>query len=234
VQEPREGRNSQTKLLHLAEVTAFQGMSPREMEELDRMTVMKTVGKGRIFYRPDEPTEVLFILKEGRVQLYRLNPQGKKLVIATLTSHSMFGEMAMLGAQMNNTFAEAQEDCLICVMSHADLERLVLANPRIAVRIMENMGRRLHDAITRLEDVAFKGISARLAGLLLRLADETGEPGTVIEGYTHLDLAESVGTYRETATQVLNDFRMAGLIEIERKRITILDRDGLALLEVEA
>ena len=163
----------QKKMRYLGEVTAFQNMSQRQFEELDRMTTMATVRKGRIFYRPEEPTEVLFILKEGRVQLYRLNPQGKKLIIATLGSHSLFGEMAMLGARMNDTFAEAVEDCLICVMSHSDLERLILANPQIALHILENNGRRLRDAETRLEDFAFKGVSARIAGLLLRLARKT-------------------------------------------------------------
>jgi CRP-like cAMP-binding protein len=218
----------QHKMRHLSEVTAFQSMSRRELEELDRITTMKTVTKGRIFYQPDELTEVLFILKTGRVQLYRLSPQGKKLIIATLGFHSMFGEMAMLGARMNNTFAEAMEDCLICVMSHSDLERMILANPHVALHILEANGRRLRDAEARLEDLAFKGVSGRMASLLLRLAAESGPGANVIEGFTHLDLAESVGTYRETATQVLNDFKAAGLIEISRKRISILDRTGLA------
>lgn len=223
----------QQKMRYLGEVTAFQNMSRRQFEELDRMTTMATVRKGRIFYRPDEPTEVLFILKEGRVQLYRLNPQGKKLIIATLGSHSMFGEMAMLGARMNDTFAEAVEDCLICVMSHSDLERLILANPQIALHMLENNGQRLRDAETRLEDFAFKGVSARIAGLLLRLAEEGGPDANVVAGYTQLDLAESVGTYRETAAQVLNDFKAAGMIDISRKRIAILDRAGLAAIEGE-
>ena len=70
--------------------------------------------------------------------------------------------------------------------------------------------------------MAFKGIPARLASLLLRLAAERDTDE--ITGLTHQDLAETIGTYRETATQALNDMKMAGIIEIGRKRITILDR----------
>jgi CRP-like cAMP-binding protein len=103
----------------------------------------------------------------------------------------------------------------------------------VALHILEANGRRLRDAETRLEDLAFKGVSARMAGLLLRLAEETGPEANVIEGFTHLDLAESIGTYRETATQVLNDFKSAGLIEISRKRILIIDSKGLASIDVE-
>jgi CRP/FNR family cyclic AMP-dependent transcriptional regulator len=214
------------KLRYLSELTVFQDLSPREMQELNRIITMSTVPRGRVFYRPEEPGEVLFILKEGRVQLYRISPEGKKLVITTLGPHTLFGEMALLGTKMHNTFAEAIDDCLICVMSRTDLERLILSKPQVALRILEVTGKRLREAEERLENMAFKGIPARLASLLLRLADEQGNDE--ISGLTHQDLAESVGTYRETATQVLNDLKAQGLIEIGRKRIKVLDRARLA------
>jgi CRP/FNR family transcriptional regulator, cyclic AMP receptor protein len=213
------------KLRYLSELAVFQDLSPREMQELNRITTMSTVQRGRVFYRPEEPGEVMFILKEGRVQLYRISPEGKKLVITTLGPHTLFGEMALLGTKMHNTFAEAIDDCLICVMSRTDLERLILNKPQVALRILEITGKRLRDAEERLENMAFKGIPARLASLLLRLSAE--QKSADISGLTHQDLAESVGTYRETATQVLNDLKAQGLIEIGRKRISIVDVDGL-------
>jgi CRP/FNR family cyclic AMP-dependent transcriptional regulator len=213
------------KMRYLSEMAVFQDLTPREMEELNRITTMSTVPKGRVFYRPEEPGEVLFILKEGRVQLYRISPEGKKLVITTLGPHTLFGEMALLGTRMHNTFAEAVDDCLICVMSRTDLERMILSKPRVALRILEITGKRLNEAEERLENMAFKGIPARLASLLLRLSEE--QESETITGLTHQDLAESVGTYRETATQVLNDLKSQGLIEIGRKRITILDAEAL-------
>src|SRR5262245_35685597 len=166
------------------------------MQELNRIITMSAVPRGRVFYRPEEPGEVLFILKEGRVQLYRISPEGKKLIIATLGPHTLFGEMALVGAKMHNTFAEALDDCLIYVMSRTDLERLILSRPQVALRILELTGKRLVDAEERLRNMAFKGIPARLASLLLGLAEEQGS--NEISGMTHQDLAESVGTYRET------------------------------------
>ncbi|MBU6350674.1 MAG: Crp/Fnr family transcriptional regulator [Caldilinea sp.] len=213
---------------YLSELAVFQDLSAREMEELNRIITMSTVTKGRVFYRPEEPGEVLFILKEGRVQLYRISPEGKKLVITTLGAHTLFGEMGLLGAKMQNTFAEAVEDCLICVMNRSDLERLILSKPQVALRILEVTGRRLRDAEERLENMAFKGIPARLASILIRLSEE--QNSHEITGFTHQDLAESVGTYRETATQVLNDLKASGCIEIGRKRITILDIDALGAI----
>jgi CRP/FNR family transcriptional regulator, cyclic AMP receptor protein len=214
------------KLRYLSELTVFQDLSPREMQELNRIITISTVPRGRVFYRPEEPGEVIFILKEGRVQLYRISPEGKKLVITTLGPDTLFGEMALLGTKMHNTFAEALDDCIICVMSRTDLERLILNKPQVALRILEVTGKRLREAEERLENMAFKGIPARLASLLLRLAEE--QHTDEISGLTHQDLAESVGTYRETATQVLNDLKSQELIEIGRKRIKILDFVKLA------
>ena len=213
------------KLGYLSEMELFQDLSDKEMAELDRVTTMTNVPKGRVFYRPEEPTEVLFILKQGRVQLYRISPEGKKLVIPTLGPGTLFGDMALLGQWMHNTFAEAVEDCLICVMSRTDLERQVVRKPEVALRMLDITSRRLREAEGRLEDLAFKGIPARLASLLLRLSEE--QEGERITGLTHQDLAETVGTYRETATQVLNDLKSQGLIDIGRKRITVLDLEGL-------
>jgi len=213
------------KRIYLSDSELFRDLSTRDLAELELVTTLTTVTRGRVFYRPEDPGERLFLLRQGRVQLYRISPEGKKLVIATLGPGALFGEMALLGQQMHNAFAEAMEDCSIMVMSRADLERLMLNDPTIGRRILTLTQRRLSDAEARLEDMAFKGIPARLASLLLRLsADQDSDS---ITGLTHQDLAETIGTYRETATQVLNDLKADGLIEIGRKRITILDADRL-------
>ena len=100
-----------------------------------------------------------------------------------------------------------------------------MTKPRVALRIFEAMGNRLKETEARLEAIAFKGIPARLASLLLELAGE--RESDIIQGLTHQDLGERIGTYRETTTQTLNSFKSAGLIDIGRKRILILDREGL-------
>ncbi len=213
------------KIGYLQMVDIFQDLTAAEMEEIDRATTISRCRRGKILYMPQDTSEVLFLLKEGRVQLYRISPDGKKLVIATVGPGAIFGEMALIGQGMHNTFAEAIEDCVLYVMSREDVERLLLTRPKVALRLFENLGNRLREVETRLEELAFKGIPARLASLLLQLADETGSD--TILGLTHQDLGEQIGTYRETTTQTLNQFKAQGLIEIGRKRITILDRAGL-------
>ena len=220
----------QQKIEYLQMVDIFQGLSKAEMEEMDRTTTMSTCRRGRIFYQPEDSSEVLFILKKGRVQLYRISPDGKKLVVSTIGAGTIFGEMGIIGQKMHNTFAEAAENCLLCVMSRHDVERLILGKPSVALRIMDLMAKRLNDVEERLEDMAFKSIPARLALLLLRLREEQGD---TIYGYTHQDLADAVGTYRETTTQTLNEFKSQNLIDIGRKRIDILDPTSLEMVASE-
>ena len=216
------------KLTYLSSIHVFRDLSPNELMEMDRQVTMSTCEPGKIFYMPEESGEVLFLLKKGQVQVYRLAPNGKKLVVSTLGPGAVFGEMSLVGQGMHNTFAEAVDECVLCVMSRADVERLVRDKPDVAFRFLETMGTRLSELETHLEDIAFKSIPARLASLLLRLAAE--QDSSVLRGFTHQDLSEMLGTYRETITQTLNQFKAQGLIDIGRKRVVLLRHDRLANL----
>lgn len=188
------------------------------------MTAMSTCRKGKVFYTPGETGEVLFILKRGRVNLYRINADGKKLVTASVEAGTVFGEMTLVGQGMHDTFAEAAEECTLCVMSRSDVEHLLLSKPRVALRFMELIAGRLREVEARMENVAFKSVPARLADALLQLAEKADGK---IEGVSHQDLADMVGTYRETATRILNEFQNDGLIELSRLQVVILQRDEI-------
>ena len=213
-----------SKIEYLSMVELFWDLSPEEIEQLERATRMVTYQRGRVLYSPDEPAEVLFILKRGEVEISRITLEGKKLVLARVGPGSIFGEMAVLGQRMHRNFAEALTDCLVCVMSRSDVEKLLLGDPRITRRLVHMLGSRIAEIEDRLEELAFKGLSARLASLLLRLASDTDWRGRrVLHGLTHQQLAELLGTYRETVTATLNQFRDQGLVEIGRRRVTLLD-----------
>ena len=203
----------ETKLNYLSNIEVFQDLSINELAEMDRQITMASCNPGKIFYMPEDSGEVLFLLKKGRVQLYRISPNGKKLIVATLGPGAMFGEMSLVGQGMHNTFAESIDECLLCVMSRADVERLMREKPQVAFRFVESLGDRVTQLESSLEEIAFKSIPARLASLLLRLDEQQGG-NDAVKGYTHQDLGEMLGTYRETITQTLNDFKSEGLIEI--------------------
>jgi len=90
--------------------------------------------------------------------------------------------------------------------------------------MLEILGRRLAEAEDRLQHLAYRIVPARLASVLLQLAPA---PDQVIEGVSHQELGDMVGAYRETVTKVLDEFQVAGYVELGRRRIRLLDRDGL-------
>ena len=211
------------KIGYLLETEVFAPLSGAERQWLAESTTMVSCERGRVFYAPDEPGEVVFILKRGRVDLYRVAPDGRKLVVATLGAHTIFGEMGLLGQAMYGCFAEAAEESLICVLSRSDLQGLIRRNPEVGLRLLAEIGGRLQRREEELEALAFRGLPARLASLLLREADAYG----TVAGYSHQELAERLGTYRETVSQVLGRFRGEGLVAVEPRRIRLLDRDAL-------
>ncbi len=207
---------------YLQGVTAFRDLSLHEVEAIGQRTTLARYRAGHLFYLPNDPGDALFILKKGRVQLYRMSPDGRKFIVAILSAGAIFGHMALVGQRMHNTFAEALEDCTVCLWNRAEVEQVLREQPQVALRLLESMGQRLSDAERRLEEMTFKRIPARMAGLLLQLNQEQGCTGAV-QGYTHQQLADMLGTYRETVTQTLNEFKEQELIRVSRKVIEILD-----------
>ncbi len=224
---------------YLSDVDIFRDLAPAEIEALGRRAPMRTVPAGTIFYSPEEPSEVLFILKAGKVRIYRLSVEGKALTTAIVDAGTIFGEMAILGQGMHDSYAEALAPCTLCLMSRDDVKTLLLGDPRIALRITEILGRRLLEAERRLSDFAFKSLPQRLATLLVALAEREGREPRLFrlgrpEGrevrYTHEQLAEMAGSGRETVTKALNELREQGLIELRRGRVVLLDAGALRRL----
>ncbi|HLG18134.1 MAG TPA: Crp/Fnr family transcriptional regulator [Blastocatellia bacterium] len=212
------------KTAYLSAMRIFRDLSPNDMKMIVDSTVMTTATKGKMIYMPGETGEVLFLLKKGSVRLYRLSSEGRKLIVQTVGPMTFFGEMAVVGQNMQDLFAEAAEECLICVMSRPDVERLILSKPQVGLRILEEIGQRMHEVQERLGDTAFKGIPARVASLLLRLSNEGAQP---IKGITHQDLADTIGVYRETVTNALDSLQDQRIIQVKRKEVVILDAQKL-------
>lgn len=211
-----------SKIGYLSAMELFRDLTPEQMKEIERATTMYSCSAGGVCYTPGQSGEVLFILKRGAVQIYRMSPEGRKLVIAELKPYAFFGEMSILGQGMYDSFAEASQDSLVCTMSRADVERLILSRPQVVVRILQAVGKRMVKVEQMLEDVAFKGLVPRIAQFLLNEAD-----GDKVRGLSHQDIADRLGVYRESATMALNQMKLAGMIEIGRKRIIINDHKGL-------
>jgi len=226
-------RRNPDRLWCMAEVDIFCDLDAAEMDAMAQAAPMKTYSRGELVYIPHQPTETLFILKQGRVRIFRVSPDGRALTTAILEPGTIFGEMVVVGQVMHDNFAEAMDDVVVCVMTKADVHRLLLGDPRIAARISETLGRRLGELEQKLSDAVFKSVPERIATALLALAaGHTARPmarGAQVK-LTHEQLAALAATSRETATKVLGEFADQGLVTLGRGRINILDEAGLTSL----
>lgn len=160
------------------------------MDAIAAAAPMKTYTAGEILHSPAQPSEVLFILKRGRVRIFRVSADGRALTCAIISPGTIFGEMALLGQRMYDNFAEALDDVTVCVMSHADVQKFLLSDARIAARITEILGRRLADLEQRLSDTVFKSVPQRIATTLTTLATRTDTPaGKLRPGTRHPQIA---------------------------------------------
>lgn len=132
------GEEPSLKLHLLSKVDIFRDLSQDEIHTIEGMVNMVTCKKGYIFYRPEEEAEVLFLLKKGKVQVYSITSEGKRLIIETISPGTFFGEMPLTAQSMHQAFAEANEDSLICVLSRGDMERLLLEKPQVALRLVNS------------------------------------------------------------------------------------------------
>jgi CRP-like cAMP-binding protein len=215
----------------LSEFDIFRDLSAEEMDVIARSAPMREVALGTLLISPDQASEVLFILKKGRVRLYRLGVDGRSLTTAIVEAGELFGEMVALGQQMDDTYAEALDRSVVCIMSRTDVHQMLLSDPRVASRIAESLGARVAELERRLSDTVLKSVPGRIASALAAMASG----GRADVRLTHEQLADLVGTTRETTTKVLGDLRDRGLVRLRRGRITVVDPGGLRdLAESEA
>jgi CRP-like cAMP-binding protein len=213
----------------MAEVDIFCDLSDAEMDAMAEAAPMRTYERGELVYTPHQPLETLFILKKGRIRIFRVSPDGRALTTAIVEPGTIFGEMVIVGQQMHDSFAEALDSVVVCAMTSADVQRLLLGDARIAARISAILGRRVGELEQRLSDAIFKSVPERIAGALVTLAGKhSGRPlgrplGRPQVRLTHEQLAALAGTSRETTTKVLNEYAAQGIVSLGRGRISILD-----------
>jgi CRP-like cAMP-binding protein len=226
----RAAAKSDDRVWCMSEVDIFCDLDDTEMDAMAQAAPMKTYGPGDLIYTPHQPLETLFILKKGRIRIFRVSPDGRALTTAIIEPGTIFGEMVIVGQQMHDNFAEALDGVVVCVMTKADVQRLLLGDARIAARISEILGRRLGELEQRLSDTFFKSVPERIAGTLVTLASAHSSRalgrGTQIK-LTHEQVAALAGTSRETTTKILGEYADQGLVSLGRGRINLLDLDRL-------
>ena len=203
----------------LNQVDLFADLSVQEIEAMEIMAPARLFRRGELLFSQSQPVKALFILKSGRVRVFRVAEDGKALTMAILEAGAVFGEMILVGQRMYDNYAEANE-----------VERFLLSDPRIAIRISRLLGEQVVRLEERLTDLALKPLSAQVASTLLKLSDAAGAPrfgqARTIH-LTHEQLAGLLGASREATSKTMGDLTTQKAIRQGRGRIAITNRDIL-------
>lgn len=221
-----------SKLWYLKKINLFEEMTSEEMGKLAGETRMESVRKKTPIFFPGDPSQQVYLLKEGRVKLSRISEEGREVTIALLEPGEIFGELEVLGDAPRDTLAEALDDSKICVVNKKIFLEMVSSKPEFSFRLTKLIGFRMRKIESRVEDLVFRDVPARLAHLLLELSKDYGrktEKGIFLKiKITHQEIANLIGSIRETVSAVLGDFRRDGWITFEGRQITLLRPDLIA------
>lgn len=217
----------------LSDVDLFSDLSAEEMAELDRQAPSQRFLRGDLVFSQSQPSSSLFILKSGRVRIFRVTEEGKAMTIGILEPGAVFGEMVLVGQRMHDNYAEAIEDSSVCRLEASDVEKFLLADARIAVRIARLLGEQVVRLEERLTDLAHRPLVARLARALLALSSGArSRPTLVSRGIriTHEQLAGLVGATRESTSKIMAELAFQGVVRQARGRVIITDPVALTAL----
>src|SRR5919112_4966811 len=152
----------------------LEPLTREEIEELSIRVPDTHFQRAQILYTPQESSEVLFMLKKGRVRIYRVSPDGKEFTLTVVGAGTVFGAMSLTAQRLENAYAEAMEAVIVCKMRRLDFERLVMGKPQGGLKVMSVLSERLFLSENLMEDIALKEVPARLASFILRLIDSEG------------------------------------------------------------
>ncbi|MFQ5779482.1 MAG: Crp/Fnr family transcriptional regulator [Nitrospiria bacterium] len=220
-----------SKIWYLKKIRLFEEMTSEEMGELDRVTRMESVKKKTPIFFPGDPSQQVYLLKEGRVKISRVSEDGREVTIALLEPGEIFGVLEILDDSPRDTLAEALDDSQICIVNKGLFLSMVRKKPEFSFRLTKLIGSRLKQIESRVEDLVFRDVPARLAHLLLELSKDYGT--TAPEGIhleikiTHQEIANLIGSIRETVSAALGDFKREEWVAFEGRQIILLRPDLL-------
>ncbi len=219
---------------NLKKIDLFKNLSDEELKELEPYLVRSVYKKKEeIFSEGDQP-EWFYIVAKGKVKITKLSHEGKEIILEIISPADIFGGVAVIRGFPYPANAVAMEDSEVIKISRRNLMRLVDRFPNLMYCIALQLGDRMKSSYDSLKNIALERVEARIAALLLKLANkigvETGE-GTLIDmRLTKQDVADMVGTTVETSIRTFSKFKKEGLLTDSEGKFVIIDKKGLTEL----
>jgi CRP/FNR family cyclic AMP-dependent transcriptional regulator len=217
----------------LARAGIFQGLQPSAVAALARQLEPVSFPRGRTVFIEGEPGDTLYIIISGKVKIGRKNVDGRESLITLMGPSDMFGELAIFDPGPRTSTVTALTDVSSVSMNRAALRSWITDEPEIAEQLLRVLARRLRRTNDNLSDLIFTDVPGRVAKQLLYLAQRFGSREgnslRVNHELTQEEIAQLVGSSRETVNKALADFTQRGWIRVQGKSILIDNAERLAL-----
>src|SRR5437588_4161162 len=210
---------------YFKQVSFFADLSEEEIQALSSATKRRTFRSGEVIFHRDDPGQVLYMIKEGKVKICIISPDGQEVALTVFGKGEVFGEFAILDGLPRSADAVALERVECYTLQRSDFQNAILKNPKIAIQIIEVLTRRLRSTDQMVEDLIFLDVYGRVAKKLLELADTHGtkvDDGTRIDvRLTQQEIASMVGASRESVNKVMGYFTDKNFISTDKHKITL-------------
>ena len=217
---------------HLKRCDLFERLTADELARIEMVSRARSFPRGNPIYLPADAADSVLLLTSGRAKVCNITEDGKQAILAFIEPGEVFGELSLLEEGTREEYAEAVEKSTIILIPGYEMQRLMEDHPAVSLSVTKMIGLRRRRIERRLKSLLFRSNRQRLVHLLLELADQYGRQ--TAEGLalgiklSHQDLANVIGSTRETVTVVLGELQTEGLVQLGRRKIVLTAPSRLA------
>jgi CRP/FNR family cyclic AMP-dependent transcriptional regulator len=218
------------KLELIRKIPLFATLTDEEFIPLEHIFVLRAYHKNQVIFLEEDTGNYMYLVLSGKVKVSKAGAGGKETILAIHRAGDFFGEMSLLDGKTAPATVSAMEDSKIISLSGADFHKYLMHNEKVLLQIINVLCGRLRQ-VWQTQSISSSTAEAKIRMGIYQLSKRHGiqdAHGTIIDlKITHQELAEMVGTSRETVTRVLSRLRDEGIIEVEQRRITLLNPQAL-------
>ena len=221
-------------LWYLRKVPLLADLGPDAIARMAERVELREARRRDVIYLPGDPGRSLFFVHGGRIKVSKVTRDGKSLTLAYHGPAELFGDSCLLDGGPRTEMAEAVENALLSEIDRVHYEELMHNHPSLGLAMTRLMIVRRRELENKVEALVFRDVSSKLAELLVKLAGEYGVDdarGTLVAlKITHQELANLIGSTRETVSLTLSQFKRKRLIQTEGRKVIISDTEALRAL----
>ncbi|MFC1508910.1 Crp/Fnr family transcriptional regulator [Candidatus Omnitrophota bacterium] len=214
---------------YLKKIPLFSLLDDEELEAIYKQSSTKQYPKNNFIILENDEGDTLYIILKGKVKVTKIFETGDEIILSVLDKGNFFGEMSLLDGKPRSANVVTLEDTTLRVINRHDFENFLEMHPKIALKLLRELTSRLRKADERIGSLAHLNVTGRIADFLIQLANERGESsqeGIVIKSRPRLqDIANTIGTKRETVSRILKQLETKRYIRIIGKDIILLEVD---------